>query len=648
MLRNIFKKVGIILCACFCMFREGAVIVRAEESVMGIENTSILEDMKDLPIGEYPKDTEAGAQVIRFMEYGYSEYPIYDEIYGLYVYVYNPGEKAIYEHGNVINMATSYIEGEPVRYENLYLTLLDSMDEEVDGKYKNRFFKFKVELGSAYLSTVKSYAKSNGGERRYDVAGVQLRYREGEPRDSEDAKTYYFSGYAKGLSEESKVGSTLLSTSDLLETIELSVQHTNYRTGVYRGYVCDELNTVYFSIPQEVFEKYGDKLQKIKAEWREYKTKPVFVTNNADAYAALLPYVGQEIGTRYDELPWRVLWERTGGIDLSVYNYDWAKSYNGLTDGETGFHTLNGSSWYWGSAEPLTCMEWLFLRDDTYGLEDWSVTSEEVKTYMKEYTNAHSEQSKIENSGEGGYAEGLFAESIDEDRISLLADPKARRGRIVQEIDAGTTGSMLFGKEQSWWDELWHGAAYEGKAYQPIQQVQAEDVADQTAESFSEAYYVNRDDAEKVLSFCRQEIQEGNVPVLFRFAQTEYYASVAGFDKDGDLSVFTDNGYVAQSTAFLGFDIISLTFKEEGREEKILPVVSNPVDIINGFEAPPDVGLEQMPLWERLLRMMGLVLAGTVLIWLFVKVGFKVIWWVVSLPIKGIAWLWKAIFKKRE
>ncbi len=322
----------------------------ATSPVANYDRTSIYDDLQDIDIELYPKLANGAPQVIRFSEYCYSENELFKEYYGLYFYVYNPSETPIYDYGNVANMAIAYnADGTVKEYANERLTILDKTEN-------NRFFKFKVENSAKLFPMASEYAAANEGKRRYDIAGIQLRHTNGAYKmDCTFGKTYYFEGYSKGCGSSTTSESTLKSTSDSLETIELKVHHTNYRTGVYKDYVCDELNTVYFSIPNEVFEKYGNKLQKIKADWYEYKTNPVFVTNNEDAYSALEPYIGVDIGgNRYDDLPWRVMWERTGDIMLQVVNYHWAKTFNGLTDGETGYNDIGGNKYYWGGADYIT------------------------------------------------------------------------------------------------------------------------------------------------------------------------------------------------------------------------------------------------------------------------------------------------------
>ena len=118
-------------------------------------------------------------------------------------------------------------------------------------------------------------------------------------------KEYRYTGYAKGYSEESATKSTLECEWKKAEVYEANVSHTNYRMeSEYKDHTRHEVNTVYFSVPDEYITDYGN-LQGIRAQWYEYVTSPIFVTEDAGAYAALSDYVGVNIGEKNEALKWR-------------------------------------------------------------------------------------------------------------------------------------------------------------------------------------------------------------------------------------------------------------------------------------------------------------------------------------------------------
>ena len=74
----------------------------------------------------------------------------------------------------------------------------------------------------------------------------------------------------------------------------MDVQHTYYRTessGKGENHR-NQLDTVYFAVPKRLFDTYG-KLQRIKAEWYEFKTKDYVVTSNSEFYNAVQSYLGK-------------------------------------------------------------------------------------------------------------------------------------------------------------------------------------------------------------------------------------------------------------------------------------------------------------------------------------------------------------------
>ncbi len=582
---------------------------QAETSVISYDERSIYEDLNDLGLAPelYVQDSGASPQALAFMEYCYSDNGfISQEYYGLYVYMYNPSGKAVKTSGNTVTMATAF-EGDKVKsYDSIPLELLDKTEN-------NLLLKFKVQNAyGRFYSLAKAYANGNEAkERRYDVVGVQLTHQESE--DTTYATSFYFSGFSAGCGSNVNSPSTLASRSEGFETIKLNVGHTNFRTMAFNdANVCDEINTVYFSVPEDYYENYGG-LQKIKAEWWEYKTTPIFVTSDQNAYNALSNYKGVDLSIYENactsSLPWAVFWEEEiheiSNFAGSIYFY---KSYNGRGTGTTSFTDYDldidwMKTYHWADADYLPRLDWLFYRNNPDKAEDFSTSRIEVENYMKAYTLAYSSQKKVEDGQGGRFAENLFASSIDADRVEYLDENNdgdnqtATRGKITQEIDAGDDGKLLFEKDKSWWDNLAFWKTDEDfqytEDYKPIVSLTAEDIAGLNASTFASKYYLNIKDVEGtngIFAQAQKAIQAGNRFVLFRFANTDYYSSNARFDSvDGETGMSSVDGYVAQETMFLDFDIISLTFRDEGGKETVIGVVSNPIDIINGTDAPPDI-----------------------------------------------------------
>ena len=593
------------LLALFCVFTPFIQVASAATSanVTDFSKTDILDDLSDVDIMQYPQNKNGELQVIRCQEYCFSGKPFFAEYYGIFLYVYNPTETPLQEDGlNTINMAVAYnTDGTPKEYAKVPLTFCDRTDDY-------RFYKFQIADYSELLPMAKAYAEAHEGTRRYDFADIEFVSADGKDIDSfAYSKTYYFNGFGAGCSDESKTESTLTCEVEELETIELKIEHTNYRTEDFNeNNICDELNTAYFSVPDRFFEEYGG-LQKIKAEWNEYRTNPIFVTSDEEAYDYLSDFIGEDISNA--DLDWHVFWDYMTEDDVkTLFKHGYANKYVGLN---------------WAIAGITTRMDWLIERANAKSRDDYDVTAEEIEDYMEWYT------SKFGGSLLNGYSANLFTDSVDEGRT---------RGYNCTEIDAGESKNLsVYDKSQSWWNKLWHGTKFEELGYSPIVTFSKDDlktIKAMTAKEFGETYLVNEDDRELVRSYVISELGSGKRPVLFRFAQTDYYASTAYFDKAG-LFMSSADGYVAQMTQFLDFDVISLTFRSEKGVDTIIAVCSDPIDIINGVTPPSDLDPNQgtdwayfiTKVWEAFLQVFGAFVAVVVVVLLaklLIAIGKKI------------------------
>lgn len=592
--QNFIKRVCACVCALILAVPFGsfqAVLPVYAETENRFDYTYIEDDLKGEDGSEEWKELpfvkDAAPSLYLFAEYCYSENAlIRAEKYGLYVYVYNPGAYIINRAGaNAIQLATSYgADGEPNDFEKFPLKYCDN----TSGEFDKLIYKFRVLGIEQILSNVVPMDEKNG-KRRYDITGIELQTGEEKlPVDYGVSWTYYFSGYAKGCSGNNDESTLTVERKDL-ETIELNLKHANYRHD-FIGNIADDVNTVYFSVPEKYFTKYGN-LQKIKAEWYEYKTSYQFVTSDIASYNNLFKFIGIDIGrhTNISTLKERVLWEEYTYDGLENYTYhSFSKAYNGEVEELSGKWELNYGY------ESISRMDWLFSRSNVTTREGYKVPRADVIKYMDLYSSdpLSSSQNKIL----GKYAENLFVDSIDEDRIQYLANPADKRGYVIREIDAGEERNLIQIKDNSWWYEFWHGIETENVPFSPIVDL-TEDKAKilaMDANLFASTYLIGSQDKDQVFADVKAMLEEGEHPILFRFAVTDYYASTARFDTAGDdtwqgeIAMSDPDGYVAQQTVFLNFDIIYLTFRKDGTE-KVIGVVASPIDIINGLDPPDDL-----------------------------------------------------------
>lgn len=609
--KRIFVTIATLALSVFCVF-DRSIVAMADNNSSGIQNfneTSIMDDLANVNLEGFDVDEKGVPQVIYFQEYCYSEKYVFSDYYGLYVYVYNPKAKPIDLNGdNTVSMATSYKEDGSVAEQDKFRL------KHCDNTENHLYYKFEIDAAKTMLPIEKSYMEKFQ-KRRYDIAGIEYKLKGADmEEDYGHSTTYFFTGYAAGCASDASFAdktSTLACTSQKLDTIDFGVAHANYRFPYKEKigdstYRYDEVNTAYFSVDERYFTDYGG-LQKIKAEWYEYKTNPIFVTCDESAFDALSPYVGVEIGERLDALPWRVLWEETVADTSELSLIYFLKAYNpGLDNDYNEYDNIAFTQYLWRNADPLARMDWLFYKnkDEISKVEDYKVSAGDVEDWMESYTSKYPDQVKVA----GLYAQNLFAKSIDDARISLLDNPKDLSGHILQEISADKKYKDIIysSDDRSWWDKLWGKDCYEKMDLDPIIVLTSKDMEGLTEDTFAEKYLISEQYQKDVFDYCHTAISEGKRPVLFRFAVTDYYTSEAYFDYDDNSRMSGVDGYVAQMSMFLKFDVISLTFRNAEQEETVIAVVSNPINIINGVDPAPN---QTLPMeewdWGGLFSMIG-------------------------------------------
>ena len=597
--------------------------------------TKVEDDLNDVDLSLYPIDAAGNPAIASFVEYCYTPNVWKNGNYALYLYVYNPSQKefSLRAGAHQINIATKYgDDGKPAEYKLLSLKLCGHTTE----KYDKLIYKFRVEHVEEIYANAKAYEEKYG-YRRYDVSNLLL-YELGASaaEKSTVGKEYRYTGYAKGYSEESATKSTLECEWKKAEVYEANVSHTNYRMeSEYKDHTRHEVNTVYFSVPDEYITDYGN-LQGIRAQWYEYVTSPIFVTEDAGAYAALSDYVGVNIGEKNEALKWSVLWhEKTTTPPLSAF----FRTYNNQGYGLNGPAISSGATY-------TPEISWLF---STNGIDhsEYQLSRYQVETWARSYASAYGKEADIL----GRYSSELFAESIDTERIKLLENPEAKRGLIVRDFDANDEFNLLsYDDTHSGWEAFVDYICGkkvifgDGVKYSPIEEITPEKFTGNKAADCKNLL-LNEDDYDEFSAAFTASQEAGEHLFVFRFAQTDYYSSPAYFDSLENSSFTNEDGYVAQQTVFLDFTMIHLKFVKD-ETETIIPVAMNPIDLWNAVDPPIDTQED----WLSLLKKIGMAILGIIglifvawlltlffpIVWTVIKTIFKALWWIISAPFKAI------------
>lgn len=607
----------------------------AESSENNFDHTSVNADLADMDLTEFVYDTAGSIQFVTFVEYCYSANALNFGNYALYVYIYNPARIPISERqdANSVEMAVGYDEeGKPNDYANIPLKLCGIST----GELSKLIYKFRVMDDGTLLRNARTQETDNG-YRRYDIAGVQL-WETGKDNavDYGVGGTYKFTGYAKGYGTDVNAESNLLCTVEELETVELDVKHTFYRTQTSSkgAHYQNQLDTVYFAVPQRFFDTYG-KLQRIKAEWYEYKTKDIVVTSNQDFYDKAYPWIGRQTGD-FDEF----------GMTEHNEEIHYALGQN-AGDGGGG---LMIAKWGWNLGSgylhvPAPALYYLFKVNNIEEYDPYAdivsiggVESNALYEYIKNYNKSFDNGTLPIK--DGTISADLFAEDIDDYRKMDTEFGKIQQGYSYYDFDADVDLQKLTSWQETdpsfwenwinWglWDTIFGGIPEEqSKTVSPIYIVQESDL-DGSDNEVADRLLINANDVQALRDYFRDATtvsgtdDEEKQVVLFRFATTDYYSAAVDIMELRTIipdKHISGQAYRAWESVFFDFDIIQLTFNRDGKYT-VIPAVASPIDIVNDI-TPPVQMPDDTPWWVKLLS----VILTIVLVVLVVKLVILIV-----------------------
>ena len=675
---GLFLALLVVFSGVFTIFAEKTAPVEAyaaNNDVREYDQTDVNDDLgTTIDLSKYPAVPGEEPQLYSFMEYCYSEDAFKrGENYALYIYVYNPSKTNYNNSLSKALIATSYEKGEdgsfklsydkvsekdelkPTNYEYFYLKYCGA----TTGSYENLFIKFRV-LNVDVLMQNAVEMESQGYERRYDLSGLQL-HKTGETLADEYhvGQEIFCSGYAQGYGKGAELASTLFVRKEKGEYVELDVEHTFYRTETSsrgEGHQ-NQLNTVYFSVPERFFEDYG-RLQRIKAEWYEYKTKMLAVTSHAEFYNELLQHIGE---VHDDQGEAKKIETLNGGV-YGLANYqgvgnafipqdvDWVYNLNyptptgdGLIPALYGAFLTSDISKY----DPYTALA-----------QQGSVAGNELYDWILNYKERYAKTDEVLPIKDGIISAEMFESDIDESRKVKNERGEVKQGYSYYDFDAG----LDLQKMESWTgsnpaftnkvEEFGFLAAIFGKFTEeenielsPIEVIHWEnedkifgnketvDLTDADKQAIVDSLYVNYDDVDNLHAAYKEAAANNERLVLFRFSTTDYYSEIADLiiPEPLELSPFThtitlNQAYIAQQSVFLDFDIIQLTFNDKGTYT-VIPVVSNPIDIVDPITPPSEqVKLPEFKLpgetdYSWILRAVVIVAVVIFVIWIISKIS---------------------------
>lgn len=535
-----------ILTAFAGLFPASAISAYAAESYP-YDETAIGDDLDALGT-EIPAVSVAGedVQVIALAEFAFAEDPADCENYALYVYVYDPAGHAYSTLAgeNVVNMAVSYdADGEPDGYANLDLVYCSRTDDKTVWKYRI------ADEDGQVLANAQAQDAENG-KRRYDVAGVQLReVGAAMAQDHKVANTFYYEGYAEGMSGESALASTLTVNNE--KTVELEVHQTFFRPdGINKDNKNrqDVLASVFFSIPDKYIEEYGE-LYAVHAEYLKALLSPVIVTNNQSFIETMKSLQFQDqSGMEYacigNGQGYYSVEGFFGGVEFySDVIFDPGGNVDATLNDNDGLGRIDQINMVFdsGSTAPY----------------DYTVTSEELQKYLEE---------NAKNKDILGRYDSRYFSSVDKEKTDV---------RLTADYDFKLT-SITFNK---FWLFVWGTETeYTMPAIQRVEKAES-------PEQVERDYYIDQGDYEELKAVYDEP---ESTTYVFHFAQSSDFVETGMLLRRGvQYPANLGDIYFAQQSMYLDFDIIDITMNT-GEKKTVLGVVADPIDVIPDLPTPPE------------------------------------------------------------
>ncbi len=638
-----------------------ATVFAAPNAKTQFEKTNVLDDLKSsdgFNILNYPFDSTGlikHPEIMNVVEYCYSFKANMRGNYGLYLYFYNPQGLNINTNSraNKVQMAVAYSTDKdgntiPTAYEKFDLQFCSVSTEP---NYYRLFYKFKViDRKGADGKTIAERVNSNA--RRYDISGVELLTNdESNATEYTVGGTYTFTGYAKGYGADINAESNLTCEVRNLETIRLDLsgkddgidKRTYWRSNSSSkgAHHQNQINSVYFAIDKTVLEKFGYTLQRIKAEWWEYKTAPAIVIDNKDIYDRLAAYNGVKISEDYDRNRGLTLYNSdyfysgNAGGSVSQYQYTWNKSLT--PSGIGGTHVY--------SSEYIDTLLSMLFYTGGVSVDDYVLLPETLEKYFDTYNKSYENGHLTFNAKD--YSADLFTNSVDEGRT---------RGYNLREFDISNPDDYWdihsYDDTHSWWNKLWDygfGSITTDDTYLDIPPIQMVTPQDMAVNNLATHLKINPDDVSNLRKYYNS-VKDDSEVFIFRYAVTDYWAEdLTVYDIVNGESYPYDTigkhnphiGEVRQGTQFFDFDILEFTFNKDG-VYTVIPVVSSPVDHISGYT--PSIEAQGRDWWKIVLAVFAVILLLIILVFLLPYV-LQFIVWLVLLPFKAIDALFKGIGK---
>lgn len=592
-----------------------------------------LEGSDGFDFADYPADASKDTQIYTFLEYGYDGTD--NSKFGLYLYIYNPQQKDFSRSSasNKANVAVAFDEKDNASsYQRVNLIFCSATSDKL-------FYKFRIDDSDGkLLALAEQYAITHAGARRYDVATVELfAYGNTTATTTSIGKSYECAGYMKGFGAD-KASNTHTVKAYSIDVLDIELNHTFFRpegnSSAQSDYtVKDQLDSVYFSFPNELIEQYGG-IWKIEASYYSAMTSPILVTSTKEVYDTVLKYVGKELTSNPEKYQGKVDCKLNKDIAYSLYDPSYSDTFldkiilrkeptltwNLYAAGRvpteqqivyylfyTGYETPDGSVPY---------------------AKDFTLSGERLLEYIYNYNKSYrfGKSELVNDKGEQlsmdmfqgfmptGEESEIFGKSY-----KVYENGKVHYVPITMTAEVGYTLESYKRTPTAFdWFTLYKGK-YNYEKFSDIQAIVPIDTKDcsLSKSDFCKKYYVSENDYEKIIG--KVKAGEGKETVyLFRFAQSEY--SSRGVITRGNMDLGQDYAYIAQQNVYLNMNVASITCRKNDVYHTFA-VASNPINAVADIEPnkPYDNSQFYKNVWNRIKGWFGnnkqsLIIAAIVIV----------------------------------
>lgn len=543
-----------------------------------LSETSIKEDFETIfnnvfDVDDYrPNPTKSTIQVVALTEYknaaGETE---------LYIYLYNPSQKRIYDKGE--NKITLALEDDYQKY-NL---------EKIDVRYCTVNTTIETNASLLKYKIVGFDRVLTENVRKYTVSELEFRYNIGV-KSQAVGKTFTFVDNENGTSDVITGGQELIDITDIGQTY--------YRVQSDVREKSQDIRTVYFAVDSITEAKYG-LMDSVTVNWEEKELKPILLldneyivnafnkeaTNNTGSVfkysfgAGMRPglITGLSLGVGHCGTEFKYGYN-VGGIPNRFYAGT-DRFFDDILNGalldfvySEHYHNLNVADFDGQTYDEIIDKIYLSFYSD---LKDDIVRFDELLPATDEF----------DGTLDGLYSDVLFSSSNSYDGTFYIGEMT----KLDQyEIDTSLLKYVLSG----WKHTTTNVGEIEFARFEKLDR----NMLNLPTDELCSYYKIAREDIIDFRKFCM--LNEDKNIYFLRYSVTDTYAYEASIFGDNYLSTgyetldkvipqaecYACNGTLVETTMINDFDIITLGFKAENGSYTIVPVNSTPTDHMPSIE----------------------------------------------------------------